>query len=75
MGSVPVLLDAQLGQVSRLLGNCTTNSEITRALNSMVHEPKRLWKGEDDAADYLSFTSLLHRNLNNCAKTGLGGRQ
>lgn len=75
MGSVPVLSDAQLEQVSRLLGDCGTSSEITRVLNSMAHEPKLLWKGEDDVADYLSLISLLHRKLNDCAKTGLGGRQ
>ena len=35
MGGVPVLTDAQLEQVSRLLGDCATGSEITRILNSM----------------------------------------
>ena len=75
MGSAPVLSDAQLEQLSRLLGDCATGSEITRVLNSMAHEPKLLRKGEDDAADYLLPISLLHRKLNNCAKTGLGGRQ
>ncbi|WP_428249826.1 TIGR02391 family protein [Ferrovibrio sp.] len=40
--------------------------------NPLAHEPKLLWKGEDDAADYLSLISLLHRRLDDCAKTGLG---
>lgn len=35
MGNVPVLSDAQLEQVSRLLGNFATGSEITRVLNSL----------------------------------------
>ena len=35
MANVPVLTDAQLEQVSRLLGDCATGSEITRILNSM----------------------------------------
>lgn len=31
--------------------------------NPRAHEPKILWKGEDDAADYLTLVSLLHRKL------------
>ncbi|WP_420730024.1 TIGR02391 family protein [Hwanghaeella sp. 1Z406] len=42
--------------------------------NPLAHEPKLLWKGEDDAADYLSLISLLHRRLDDCARTGLGGQ-
>ena len=30
--------------------------------NPLAHEPKILWEGEDDAADYLSLISLLHRS-------------
>lgn len=41
--------------------------------NPLAHEPKLFWKGEDDAADYLSLISLLHRKLDECVKTGLGG--
>ena len=41
--------------------------------NPLAHEPKILWKGEDDAADYLSLISLLHRKLDDCVRTGLGG--
>jgi len=40
--------------------------------NPLAHEPKILWDGEDDAADYLSLISLLHRKLDDCVPTGLG---
>jgi len=39
--------------------------------NPLAHEPKILWEGEDDAADYLSLVSLLHRKLDDCVSTGL----
>lgn len=42
--------------------------------NPLAHEPKILWKGEDDAADYLSLISLMHRKLDDCVSTGLGGK-
>ncbi|KAF5064477.1 TIGR02391 family protein [Methanoculleus sp. MH98A] len=42
------------------------------ARNPLAHEPKILWEGEDDAADYLSLISLLHRKLDDCVPTGLG---
>ena len=41
--------------------------------NPLAHEPKILWEGEDDAADYLSLISLLHRKLNACILTRIGG--
>jgi uncharacterized protein (TIGR02391 family) len=41
--------------------------------NPLAHEPKILWEGEDDAADYLSLISLLHRKLDNCVSTGWRG--
>lgn len=41
--------------------------------NPLAHEPKILWDGEDDAADYLSLLSLLHRKLDDCVQTRLGG--
>ena len=31
--------------------------------NPLAHQPKLLWEGEDDAADYLTLLSLLHRRL------------
>lgn len=31
--------------------------------NPLAHGPKILWDGEDDAADYLTLISLLHRKL------------
>ena len=37
--------------------------------NPLAHEPKILWDGEDDAADYLSLISLLHRKLDSCTST------
>ena len=40
--------------------------------NPLAHEPKILWEGEDDAVDYLSLISLLHRKLDDCIPTGLG---
>lgn len=39
--------------------------------NPLAHEPKVLWQGEDDAADYLSLISLLHRKLDDCVPTGI----
>lgn len=39
--------------------------------NPLAHEPKILWDGEDDAADYFSLISLLHRRLDNCIRTGV----
>jgi uncharacterized protein (TIGR02391 family) len=39
--------------------------------NPLAHEPKILWQGEEDAADYLSLISLLHRKLDDCVSTGL----
>jgi len=41
--------------------------------NPLAHEPKILWEGEDDdAADYLSLISLLHRKLDQCVTTSFG---
>lgn len=40
--------------------------------NPLAHEPKILWTGEDDAADYLSLISLLHRKLDTAVRTGMG---
>lgn len=39
--------------------------------NPLAHEPKILWNGEDDAADYLTLISLLHRKLDSCVRTGM----
>ncbi len=38
--------------------------------NPLAHEPKIMWDGEDDAADYLTLISLLHRKLDDCVPTG-----
>jgi uncharacterized protein (TIGR02391 family) len=42
--------------------------------NPLAHEPRLLWHGEDDAADYMSLISLLHRKLDDCvpARRGRG---
>lgn len=37
--------------------------------NPLAHEPKILWTGDEDAADYLSLISLLHRKLDDCVST------
>lgn len=37
--------------------------------NPLAHEPKILWKGEEDAADYFTLISLLHRKLDKCVPT------
>jgi len=42
--------------------------------NPLAHEPKILWNGEDDAADYLTLISLLHRKLDVCVLTRIGGK-
>jgi uncharacterized protein (TIGR02391 family) len=36
--------------------------------NPLAHAPKILWEGEDDAADYLTLISLLHRKLDDCIR-------
>lgn len=41
--------------------------------NPLAHEPKILWEGEEDAADYLSLILLLHRKLDDCVPTRIGG--
>jgi uncharacterized protein (TIGR02391 family) len=40
--------------------------------NPPAHEPKILWQGEEDAADYLSLISLLHRKLDDAVPTHHG---
>jgi len=37
--------------------------------NPRAHGPKIFWQGEEDAADYLSLISLLHRKLDDCVPT------
>ncbi|MGH8078576.1 MAG: TIGR02391 family protein [Lysobacter sp.] len=38
--------------------------------NPTAHEPKILWQGEDDAADYFTLLSLLHRRLDKAKAVG-----
>ena len=45
---------------------------ITAVRNPLAHEPKILWQDEDNAADYLTLVSMLHRMLDECVPTGLG---
>ena len=39
--------------------------------NPLAHEPKIMWDGEDDAADYFTLISLLNRKLDDCVPTGI----
>jgi len=39
--------------------------------NPIAHEPKIHWQDEEDAADYFSLISLLHRRLDKCVPTSL----
>lgn len=41
--------------------------------NPRAHRPKILWQEEDDVADLLTLISLLHRKLDDCFPTRLGG--
>ena len=43
--------------------------------NPLAHEPKIMWDGEDDAADYFTLISLLHKKLDDCVTTELGRNQ
>jgi len=45
---------------------------FTAVRNPLAHGPKILWEGEDDAADYLSLISLLHRKLDDCVPVNVG---
>jgi uncharacterized protein (TIGR02391 family) len=40
--------------------------------NPLAHQPKILWQGDDDAADYLTIVSLLHRKLDSVVPTRAG---
>ena len=53
--------------MSALLKGC-----FAAVRNPLAHEPKILWEGEEDAADYLSLISLLHRRLDASVKTSFG---
>jgi uncharacterized protein (TIGR02391 family) len=41
--------------------------------NPLAHEPKILWEGENDASDYLTLISLLHRKLDNVKQVSVIG--
>ena len=38
--------------------------------NPLAHTPKIHWEGDDNAADYLTLISLLHRKIDDCRKVG-----
>lgn len=44
---------------------------IRAVRNRLAHEPKILWEGIDDAVDYLTLISLLHRKLDNAVSMDL----
>lgn len=37
--------------------------------NPLAHEPRIHWEGEENAADFLSLISLLHRKLDDCQQS------
>ena len=37
--------------------------------NPLAHEPRIHWEGEENAADFLSLISLLHRKLDDCRRS------
>lgn len=37
--------------------------------NPLAHEPRIHWEGEENAADFLSLISLLHRKLDDCQRS------
>ncbi len=43
--------------------------------NPLAHKPKIMWDGEDDAADYFTLISLLHRKLDDCVPTKMRGKR
>ena len=43
--------------------------------NPIAHEPRIMWDGEEDAADYFTLISLLHRKLDDCYPTRIKGGQ
>ena len=53
---------------SALLKGC-----FAAARNPRAHEPRILYRTEDDAADYLSLISMLHRKLDACVPTRMRG--
>ena len=41
--------------------------------NPRAHQPRILWKDEEDTVDYFTLISLLHRKLDDCTPTGMRG--
>jgi hypothetical protein len=46
-----------------------TKSIVRARSETTTHSPKILWDGEEDAADYFTLISLLHRRLDRCFRT------
>ena len=67
--------NALIESLSKVLDDCGSallKGCFAAARNPIAHEPKVMWKGEDDAADYFTLISLLHRKLDDCVPTGMG---
>jgi uncharacterized protein (TIGR02391 family) len=43
--------------------------------NPLAHGPRIMWEGEDDAADYLTLLSLMHKKLDDCFTVPTAGSQ
>ena len=54
--------------IATLLKGC-----ITALRNPRAHQPRILWKDDDDTTDYLTLISFLHRKLDDCKPTGTRG--
>lgn len=52
---------------AELLRGCYSAVRSPRA-----HEPRIMWSGEDDAADYFTLISLLYRKVDACVPTRIG---
>ena len=81
-GDGAVLVDSVFSGVGPVLAFNTLQTETERSehkgfatllkgcfaavRNPLAHEPKIMWDGEDDAADYLTLISLLQRKLDDC---------
>ena len=47
-----------------------TKRIVRAGSETATHSPTILWNGEEDAADYFSLISLLHRKLDACVRMG-----
>ena len=74
-GRQPILafntLRTELEQGDQIGSTTLLEGCIGAVRNRMAHQPKILWEGADDAADYLTLISLLHRKLDQAVPTNL----